>query len=55
MEVHASRLGEKMRRDGLGNVQITVYYHTREHDCGEPMCSVSTVVNVTKVLYRSRS
>jgi DNA polymerase V len=43
---HASRLGEKLRRDGPGTDQVTVFYHTSEHDRGEPMRSVSTVVSL---------
>ncbi|MBD8906056.1 Y-family DNA polymerase [Methylorubrum zatmanii] len=43
---HAARLGEKLRRDGLGTDQVTVFYHTSEHDRGEPMRSVSTVVSL---------
>ena len=43
---HASRLGEKLRRDGLGTDQVTVFYHTSEHDRGDPMRSVSTVVTL---------
>ena len=43
---HAARLGEKLRRDGLGTDHVTVFYHTSEHDRGEPMRSVSTVVSL---------
>ena len=43
---HAARLGEKLRRDGLGTDQVTVFYHTSEHDRGDPMRSVSTVVSL---------
>ena len=43
---HATRLGEKLRREGLGTDQVTVFYHTSEHDRGEPMRSVSTVVTL---------
>jgi DNA polymerase V len=43
---HAARLGEKLRRDGLGTNQVTVFYHTSEHDRGDPMRSVSTVVSL---------
>jgi DNA polymerase V len=43
---HAARLSEKLRRDGLGTDQVTVFYHTSEHDRGEPMRSVSTVVSL---------
>jgi DNA polymerase V len=43
---HAARLGEKLRRDGLGTAHVTVFYHTSEHDRGDPMRSVSTVVSL---------
>ena len=43
---HATRLGEKLRREGLGTDQVTVFYHTSEHDRGKPMRSVSTVVTL---------
>jgi DNA polymerase V len=31
---HATRLGEKLRREGLGTDHITVFYHTSGHDRG---------------------
>ncbi|WP_348649395.1 hypothetical protein [Methylobacterium aquaticum] len=37
---HATRLGEKLRRDGLAVSAVTVFYHTSEHDRGDPMRSV---------------
>ncbi len=43
---HATRLGEKLRREGLGTNHVTVFYHTSEHDRGEPMRSVSTTVQL---------
>ncbi len=43
---HATRLGEKLRREGLATSQVTVFYHTSEHDRGESMRSVSTVVTL---------
>jgi DNA polymerase V len=43
---HATRLGEKLRREELATSQVTVFYHTSEHDRGEPMRSVSTVVTL---------
>ena len=43
---HATRLGEKLRRDGLAVSAVTVFYHTSEHDRGDPMRSVSTVVHM---------
>ncbi len=43
---HATRLGEKLRREGLGTDQLTVFYHTSTHDRGDPMRSVSTTVTL---------
>ena len=43
---HATRLGEKLRREGLGTNHVTVFYHTSEHDRDEPMRSVSTTVQL---------
>ena len=43
---HATRLGEKLRREGLGTDHVTVFYHTSEHDRGGPQRSVSTVVTL---------
>ena len=43
---HATRLGEKLRREGLGTNHVTVFYHTSEHDRGELMRSVSTTVQL---------
>ncbi|CAA2144459.1 hypothetical protein MBLL_03583 [Methylobacterium bullatum] len=40
------RLSEKLRRHGLSTDQVTVFYHTSEHDRGDPMQSASTVVRV---------
>ncbi|SFK86318.1 Y-family DNA polymerase [Methylorubrum salsuginis] len=45
---HATRLGEKLRREGLATSHVTVFYHTSEHDRGEPMRSISTVVTLTE-------
>ncbi len=45
---HATRLGEKLRRDGLAASAVTVFYHTSEHDRGDPMRSVSTVVHLRR-------
>ena len=42
----SARLGEKLRREGLGTNHITIFYHTSEHDRGEPMRSISTVVTL---------
>lgn len=46
LSAHATRLGEKLRREGLGTDHVTVFYHTSEHDRGEPMRSVSTTVHL---------
>jgi DNA polymerase V len=43
---HATRLGEKLRREGLGTDHVTVFYHTSEHDRDDPMRSVSTTVRL---------
>jgi DNA polymerase V len=43
---HATRLGEKLRREGLGTDHVTVFYHTSEHDRDEPIRSVSTTVSL---------
>jgi DNA polymerase V len=43
---HATRLGEKLRRGGLGTTHVSVFYHTSEHDRGAPMRSVSTTVTL---------
>jgi DNA polymerase V len=43
---HATRLGEKLRRGGLGTTHVSVFYHTSEHDRSDPMRSVSTTVTL---------
>ncbi|GJE61611.1 Y-family DNA polymerase [Methylobacterium trifolii] len=43
---HATRLGEKLRREGLGTAHVTVFYHTSEHDRDRPQRSVSTTVRL---------
>lgn len=43
---HATRLGEKLRREGLGTDHVTVFYHTSEHDRDEPQRSVTTTVSL---------
>jgi DNA polymerase V len=42
---HATRLGEKLRRESLGTDHVTVFYHTSPHDTG-PARSVSTTVTL---------
>ena len=44
MAAHATHFGEKLRRGGLGTPYLSVFDHTREHDNGDPMRSVSTTV-----------
>ena len=43
---HASRLGEKLRWEGLGADHVTVFFHTSEHDRSAPQRSVSTTVTL---------
>ena len=43
---HAARLGEKLRREGLGTDHVTVFYHTSEHERGGPPRSVCTTVSL---------
>lgn len=43
---HATRLGEKLRRERLGTDHITVFFHTSEHDRDHPQRSVTTVVGL---------
>jgi DNA polymerase V len=43
---HATRLGEKLRRGGLGTTHVSIFYHTSEHDRGDPMRSISTTVTL---------
>ena len=46
VSAHATRLGEKLRRGGLATNHVSVFYHTSEHDRGDPMRSVSTTVSL---------
>jgi DNA polymerase V len=46
VSAHATRLGEKLRREGLGTNHVTVFYHTSEHDRDDPLRSVSTTVQL---------
>jgi DNA polymerase V len=43
---HATRLGEKLRAEGLGTDHLTVFFHTSEHDRDRPQRSVSTAVTL---------
>lgn len=43
---HASRLGEKLRREGLATDHVTIFFHTSEHDRDRPQRSISTVVTL---------
>jgi len=43
---HATRLGEKLRREGLATNHVSIFYHTSEHDRDAPMRSVSTTITL---------
>ena len=43
---HASRLGEKLRKQGLGTDHVTVFYHTSRIRHGPSQRSVSTTVQL---------
>ncbi|MDP4026894.1 Y-family DNA polymerase [Methylobacterium sp. NEAU 140] len=43
---HATRLGEKLRREGLATDHVTVFYHTSDHDRDDPQRSVSATVTL---------
>ena len=43
---HASRLGEKLRKQGLGTDHVTVFYHTSQFDTDRSQRSVSTTVQL---------
>ncbi len=43
---HATRLGEKLRREALGTDHVTVFFHTSEHDRRRPQRSGSTTVTL---------
>lgn len=51
---HAARLGEKLRSGGLGTDHITVFFHTSEHDEGNPQRSISTVVTLPEATSDTR-
>ncbi len=42
----SARLGEKLRREGLGTDHVTIFYQTSEHGRDEPIRSVSTTVQL---------
>jgi len=46
LAAHTTRLGEKLRREGLGTDHVTIFYHASVHDRDEPMRSVSTTVRL---------
>ena len=48
MGTHASRLGEKLRREGLATNHGAVLFQTCEHDRGRPQRSVSTAVTLSE-------
>ncbi len=43
---HATRLGEKLRREALGTDHLGMFFHTSEHDAGAPQRSASTTVTL---------
>jgi len=43
---YATRLGEKLRREGVGTDHVTVFFLTSKHDRGSPQRSVSTLVSL---------
>jgi DNA polymerase V len=45
---HATRLGEKLRREEFGTDHVTVFFHTSVHDRTRPQRSGSTVVTPTE-------
>ena len=51
---HAARLGEKLRSGGLGTDHLTVFFHTSEHDRGDPQRSISTVVTLPEATSDTR-
>ena len=51
---HAARLGEKLRSGGLGTDHVTVFFHTSEHDEGNPQRSISTVVTLPEATSDTR-
>ncbi|MDQ0521508.1 DNA polymerase V [Methylobacterium gregans] len=46
ISTQATRLGEKLRRGGLATNHVSVFYHTSEHERGDPMRSVSNTVTL---------
>ena len=50
---HATQLGEKLRRQALGTDHVSIFYHTSEHDRGEPQRSVSTTVSLPEATNES--
>ena len=51
---HATRLGEKLRAGGLGTDHVTVFFHTSEHDHGDPQRSVTTTVTLPEATSDTR-
>jgi DNA polymerase V len=43
---HATRLGQKLRRQALGTDHVSIFYHASEHDRGAPQRSVATTVSL---------
>ncbi len=46
LSAHASRLGEKLRRGGLGTDHVHVFFHTSEHDQRQPQRSASITIRL---------
>ena len=45
---HATRLGVKLRRERPGTTQISVFFHTSEHDTGTSKRSAATTVSLAE-------
>ena len=43
---HASRLAEKIRREGLGTDHLTIFFHTSEYDRGSPQRAPTLTVDL---------
>ncbi len=48
MAAHATRLGEKLRRERLDSDHVGVFFHTSEHDTGAPQRSAATTVSLAE-------
>src|SRR4051812_48410333 len=43
---HTTRLGEKLRREGLGTDHVHVFFHTSEHDWHRPQHAAAVTVRL---------